>query len=126
MFWTKKFFESAGDVVVTVRDVAAARNWYTEKLDLTYSSSEVEEADLEMGYSPEEIVVYIMKASDNESQQDRDPRPPIIISGNLAKAHKFLISRNVDIGPVQSDSGDNQFFRFRDLDGNELEVCQDH
>ena len=44
-------FSSAGDVVVDVRDVVAAQRWYSEKLGLLYSSAEVEEASLELGYS---------------------------------------------------------------------------
>jgi catechol 2,3-dioxygenase-like lactoylglutathione lyase family enzyme len=125
MFWTKNIFSSAGDVVVDVRDVAAAQRWYAEKLGLSYSSVEVEEASLELGYSADSVVVYLVEISGNARPNKSPGRPPIVFARNLAGAHEYLSTRGIDVGPIQSDSGGNQFFRFRDLDGNELEVCQE-
>jgi len=126
MFWTKKMFSSAGDVVVDVRDVAAAQRWYSEKLGLSYSSPDVEEASLELGHSADSIVVYLVEISGSERPNKSPGKPPIMFARKLADAHEHLSSRGVDVGPIQSDSGGNQFFRFRDLEGNELEVCQEH
>jgi catechol 2,3-dioxygenase-like lactoylglutathione lyase family enzyme len=110
MFWTKQRFSSTGDVVAEVRDVQAAQRWYAEKLGRPYSSTEVEEASMELGYSADSVVVYLVDIS----------------AKKLADAHQYLSARGVDVGSIQSDSGGNQFFRFRDLEGNELEVCQEH
>ena len=126
MFWTKRTFTSAGDVVVSVRDVEAARRWYSKKLRLPYSSTEVEEASMEVGYSAEAVVIYFVGISRNERPDKSSRRPPIMFARNVAQAHESLCSRGVDAGPIQSDSGGNQFFRFRDLEGNELEVCQEN
>lgn len=125
VFWTKKIFYSGGDVAVDVRNVAAAQRWYSEKLGLPYSSAEVEEASMELGYSADLIVIYLIEISGNERPDRRPDRPPIMFARKLVAAHEFLSSRCVDVGPIQSDSGGNHFFRFRDLEGNELEVCQD-
>ena len=126
MFWTKKIFYSAGDVVSEVHDVVAAQRWYSEKLGLPYSSRDVEEASMELGYSADEVVVYLVEISGSERPNKSMGRPPIMFVGKLADAHGHLSSRGVDVGPIQSDSGGNRFFRFRDLEGNELEVCQEH
>ncbi|HTZ49346.1 MAG TPA: hypothetical protein VMH20_17280 [Verrucomicrobiae bacterium] len=119
-------FSSAGDVVVDVRDVAAAQRWYSEKLGLPYSSPDVEEASLELGYSADSIVVYFVEISGSECSKKSPGKPPIMFARKLADAHQHLSSRGVDVDPIQSDSGGNQFCRFRDLEGNELEVCQEH
>ena len=126
MFWTKKMFSSEGDVVVDVRDVVAAQQWYSEKLGLSYSSAEVEEASLELGYSADSVVVYLAEIVGNARPNESLGRPPIMFARKLADAHEYLSTRGVDVGLIQSDSGGNQFFRFRDLEGNELEVCQEH
>jgi catechol 2,3-dioxygenase-like lactoylglutathione lyase family enzyme len=126
MFWTKKMFSSAGDVVVDVRDVVAAQRWYSEKLGLSYSSAEAEEASLELGYSADSVVVYLAEIVGNVRPNKSAGRPPIMFARKLSDAHQELSTRGVDVGPIQSDPGGNQFFRFRDLEGNELEVCQEH
>lgn len=126
MFWTKKMFSSTGDVVVDVHDVAAARRWYSERLGLFYSSADAEDAKLELGYSADSVVVYLVEMSSNARPNKSPGRPPIVFARKLADAHEYLSTRGVDVGSIQSDSGGNQFFRFRDLEGNELEVCQEH
>jgi len=126
MFWNKKLFFSAGDVAVDVHDVAVAQRWYAEKLGLRYSSTEVEEASMELGYSPDEVVVYLVEVAGNKRPDSQPGRPPIMFARKVADARECLSSRGVDVGPIQFDSGGNRFFRFRDMEGNELEVCQDH
>ncbi len=122
----KKVFSSAGEVAVDVRDVAAARRWYSEKLGLSYSSADVEEAALELGYSGDFVVLYLVEIAGKERPNKIPGSPPILFARKLADAREYLCTRGVDVGPIQSDSGGNQFFRFRDLEGNELEVCQEH
>jgi catechol 2,3-dioxygenase-like lactoylglutathione lyase family enzyme len=113
-------------VAVDVRDVAAAQRWYSESLGFRYSTTEVEESSLGMGYSPKEVVIYLTEVSGNDRPDTRPGHPPIMFTGKLADAHKYLSNRGVNIAPIQSDSGGNQFFRFQDSEGNELEVCQEH
>lgn len=125
MVWTKKIFSSAGDVAIDVRDVAAAQRWYSEKLGLFYSSSNAGDTGLELGYSADSVVVYLVEILGNARPNNIPGRPPIVFANTLAEAHKYLSIRGVDVGPIQSDYGGNQFFRFRDLEGNDLEVCQD-
>jgi len=126
MFWSKKMFSSAGDVVVDVRDVVAAQRWYSEKLGLSYASAEVDEASLELGYSADSVVVYLVEIVGDTLPNKSPGRAPIVFAKKLSDAHEYLSTRGVEVGPIQRDSGGNQFFRFRDLEGNGLEVCQEH
>ncbi len=125
MFWTKKVFAFQDAVVVDVCDAAAAQRWYSEKLGLRYSSTKVEEASVVLGYSADDAQLYLVEVSGNERPDSQSGRPPIIFASNLAAAYEHLSSRGVLVSPIQSDSGGNNFFRFRDLEGNELEVCQE-
>jgi catechol 2,3-dioxygenase-like lactoylglutathione lyase family enzyme len=125
MFWTKKVFSFQDYVAVNVRDIVAAQQWYKEKMGLHYSSPDVQEADMLLGYSAEDAYLSLAKITGSERPDRRRGRPPIIFAGKLTAAHEYLSSRGVDVGDVQEDSGGNHFFRFRDLEGNELEVCQE-
>ena len=125
MLWAKKMFSAAGDVAVDVRDIAAAQQWYAEKLGLSYSSANAEDTGLELGYSADSVVVYLVEISGDARPNKSPGRPPIVFASKLAEAHERLSNRGVDVDPIHSDYGGNQFFRFRDLEGNELEVCQD-
>ena len=125
MFWKKKIFSFQDSVAVEVRDVRTAQRWYSEKLDLPYSSDKVEEASVVLGYSAENAELYLVDISSIDRSESQPGTPPIIFAPKLATAHQHLSAQGVDVGPLQSDSGGNNFFRFRDLEGNELEVCQE-
>ena len=124
MFWRKKVLSFGDSVSVEVRDVAAAQRWYSEKLGLPYSSTDVEEASMVLGYSKDDADLYLTEIPQSADAKKQSSRPPIIFASKLEAAHEFLSSRGVELGPVQADSGGNRFFRFHDLEGNELEVCQ--
>lgn len=125
MFGTKKVLSFQDAVVIEVRDVAAAQRWYSEKLGLRYSSTEAQEASVVLGYSDDDAELYLVESSGNERSESHSGKPPIIFASILAAAHEYLSSRGVAVGPLQTDSGGNRFFRFRDLEGNELEICQE-
>src|SRR5277367_6502707 len=114
MLWSKRMFSSAGDVAIDVHDVATAQRWYSEKLGLLYFSTDVEEASMEMGYSADLIIIYLTEIPGGEHSYKRPERPPIMFARKLTDAHECLSSRSVDVGPIQSDSGGNKFFHFRD------------
>ncbi|MFZ3378979.1 MAG: VOC family protein [Candidatus Acidiferrales bacterium] len=124
MFWNKRIFAPSDGVAVDVVDVGAARLWYSEKLGLNYSSTKVEEASMVLGYTSDDPQVYLSEVVGNERPDVRPGRPPILFAKKVEAAHEYLSSRGVAVDPLQSDSGGNRFFRFKDLEGNEVEVCQ--
>jgi len=126
MFWNKKIFTADERIAVDVVDLEAARRWYSEKLGLGYSSTELaeEEGDMVLGYSAEQPLVYLVEVEAGERADARPNHPPILFAPKVDAAHRYLSSRGVSTNPVESDRGGNRFFRFRDLEGNEVEVCQ--
>jgi hypothetical protein len=89
------------------------------------SSTDVEEADMVLGYSAQNAYLYVVKVT-GADRPDRTPgRPPLIFAGKLMVAREYPSSRGVNVGSLQEDSGGNHFFRFPDLEGNEFEVCQE-
>lgn len=127
MFWNKKIFSPTEGIAIGVINFEAARQWYKEKLGLSYSTScaEAEEGSIVLGYSDDDLQVYLCEITGTERPDVRPGHPPILFAKKLEAAHEYLSSRGVDVGPVQSDSGGNQFFRFRDLEDNEVEVCEE-
>lgn len=113
-------------MAVDVHDVAAAQRWYKEKMGLGYFSTDLdeEEGSMKLGYSAEEAFVYLLKVSNGKRPDVMPGHPPIIFARKLDAAIAFLSSHGVDVGPLQHDSAGNHFIRFHDLEGNELEVCQ--
>jgi catechol 2,3-dioxygenase-like lactoylglutathione lyase family enzyme len=120
-----RIFAPSGQIVVDVVDVEAARLWYSDKLGLRYSSREVEEATMALAYEVDDRpLVCLCQVVGNQRPNFRPGHPPILFAKKLDEAHVYLSSRGVHVGPLQSDSGGNRFFRFRDGEGNEIEVCQ--
>lgn len=112
-------------VTVDVTDLQAARRWYSKTLGLGYASTKDEGAGVVLGYSPFELRVYLRQAVGNRSLDTSPGRRPIIFAYDLAATHESLSSQGVATSSLQSDSGGNQFFHFVDLEGNELEVCEE-
>lgn len=48
---------------------------------------------------------------------------PILFTNKIEAAHAEFAARAIHVKPIQSDSGGNRFFRFCDLDDNEIEGC---
>lgn len=117
-------FGAGGGVAIDVVDVEAARIWYAEKLGLDFSSTDIEECTMALGYSKEDIQICLCKVIGNERPNVRPGHPPMFLAKKLEDAYELLSAHGVSATPVQSDSGGNRFFRFKDLEGNEVEVCE--
>ena len=90
MFWIKKVFSFQDSVAVDVRDIAAAQRWYAEKMGLDYSSTDVEEADMVVGYSAQNVYLYLVKVTGADCPDRTPGRPPIIFAGKLMAAREYL------------------------------------
>jgi catechol 2,3-dioxygenase-like lactoylglutathione lyase family enzyme len=128
VFGKKRLFLLGDGIAVDVVNLEAARRWYAEKLGLDYSSTDLpeEEGSMVLGYSAKERLVYLNQVVGNRHPNARPGHPPMLFASKVEAAHEYLSSRAVAVGPLQSDSGGNRFFRFSDLEGNEVEVCQEH
>ena len=109
---------------VDVRNLAAARAWYREKLGLSESKTDREEdsgrAFVDMCISKNDSLLSLVEWSSGASAEKQHV---IFYAGNLEKTHKWMAERGVAVEPITTDSGGNRLFRFLDLDANAIEVC---
>lgn len=117
-------FVIADNCAVDVRNLAAARAWYKEKLSLRDSRTQREEDSgrpfADLCISSDDICISLVEL---EPGAPAEKRHVILYSGNLEKTHSWLADRGVTVEPITSDSGGNRLFRFLDLEGNAIEVC---
>jgi predicted enzyme related to lactoylglutathione lyase len=50
----------------------------------------------------------------------------MLFTKKIEAAYEELASRGISVGPIETDSGGNRFFRFPDSEGNEIEVCREN
>lgn len=122
--WGGPPFGIADNYAIDVHDVAAACDWYKEKLGLREIHDRRED-DSGRPFAD----VCVSKGGGVCSLVEMDPRTAaskqhvIFFAKNLEKAQQWLSDRGVATQGITSDSGGNRFFRFFDLDGNAIEVC---
>jgi len=122
--WGKPPFYIADNCAVDVRNLAAAREWYKEKLGLHEANAEREEdsgrpfADLHI--SNDDAFLSLVELAPGASAENLHV---IFFAKNLDKAHQWLAGRGVAAEPTATDSGGNRLFRLHDLEGNTIEIC---
>ena len=108
-------------VVLRVRDLAAARAWYTGTLGLTatYEDPALKLAVLDMAGGTS---LTLWELGPGEGAPSGGGFP-ILGVDDAEEAHRRLTGVGVETGPVQEAAG-ARFFSFRDPDGNRLDVAQ--
>ena len=107
-----------------MRNLAASRDWYKEKLGLREDHTRKKDdsgrpfVDLKIG--GEDTCVSLVELSPDAFAKDQHV---IFFTKNIDKAQGWLAERGVLVEPARADSGGNRFFRFHDLEGNTIEVC---
>lgn len=110
-------------ISVAVRDLERAVTWYCERLGLSIVPEHSYSGEVHLGYlQREKVVITLFPCLDGKPGVSIDRRP-ILFTRKLDSVHSDFAAFGVEVGPIQSDSGGNRFFRFRDLEGNEIEVC---
>jgi catechol 2,3-dioxygenase-like lactoylglutathione lyase family enzyme len=111
-----------GVVCVGVSNIEAAAIWYKEKLGLRESGQEVvdgEPGDMELISGNGKIVVDIVGLGGVSADTQ------MFYTGNAAKAREWLLSRGVNVGPLQTDGQGTRYIEFRDLEDNMIEICEE-
>lgn len=113
---------SDGANYIPVRDLASATAWYIEKFGLREIEIEMDnpEGCIALGFGKDEYAFTL--GPPGGSSGELTPR---LSASNLKKAHALLASRGVSPGEIQQDRQGTHFFNLRDLEGNEIEVCQE-
>jgi catechol 2,3-dioxygenase-like lactoylglutathione lyase family enzyme len=109
-------------VVLRVRDLAAARAWYTATLGLTatYEDPALKLAVLDMAGGTS---LTLWERGPGEGAASGGGGFPILGVDDAEAAHRRLTGLGVETGPMQEAAG-ARFFSFRDPDGNRLDVAQ--
>jgi catechol 2,3-dioxygenase-like lactoylglutathione lyase family enzyme len=122
--WGGPPFRISDNYAIDVREVAAARQWYKEKLGLR----EIHDRKADDSGRPF-ADVCISKESGVCSLVELEPSAApgrqhvVFYAKDLEKARKWLMDRGVATEGITSDGGGNHFFRFFDLDNSAIEVC---
>ena len=108
---------------VGVRHLASSTSWYIEKLGLKETDVELDEdvGCIALAFpkeAPTTIVLGPLKPA-------TDTTTRMLYSGALEKAHGWLNSRGVSVGPILTDRQGTRYFAMQDLEGNPLEVSEE-
>jgi catechol 2,3-dioxygenase-like lactoylglutathione lyase family enzyme len=120
----KPLFQIADNCAIDARNLSAARAWYIDKLGLS-ESKEIRDDDsgrpfADLCQSRSGPILSIVELAAGAASEKSHV---IFYAGNIEKCHKWMAERGLQVEPITSDSGGNRLFRFRDLDGNAIEVC---
>jgi catechol 2,3-dioxygenase-like lactoylglutathione lyase family enzyme len=117
---------SDGVIVVGVTNLDRAVAWYCDKLGLSSRPKEPEQVYIghpsgRSGMLPMIILVPIPHGQTNVYTE----RHQILFTRDLDAVHAEFAFMGIQVGPIQSDSGGNRFFKWQDLEGNTIEVCRE-
>ena len=122
--WGRPPFSIADNCAIDVRNLAASREWYKEKLGLREATDDREGDSgrpfVDLRIAHDEAFISLLELKPRASAESGHV---IFFATNLEKAQQWLARREVLVEPITTDSGGNRFFRFRDLEGNTIEVC---
>ncbi|HKF50874.1 MAG TPA: VOC family protein [Candidatus Acidoferrales bacterium] len=125
--WGRPPFWIADNCAVDVRDLAAARDWYKQKLGLREIHDRKEDDSgrpfADVCTSASRGLAGVCSLVELEPGAAATKQHVIFYTKKLEKTRQWLIDRGVATEAITADSGGNRFFRFFDLDNNALEVC---
>jgi catechol 2,3-dioxygenase-like lactoylglutathione lyase family enzyme len=124
--WGANPFSIDDNYAMDVQDLTASHNWYKEKLGLKEAKLEREDDSgrpfVDLQISQDGGILTLVELTGGTAPK---PEHVIFTSNHLEKTRSWMEGRGVTVEPVTNDSGGNQFFCFRDLDGNRIEVCKE-
>ncbi|KOO52032.1 VOC family protein [Viridibacillus arvi] len=113
-------FKRIDTVFLQVYDFDKAIKWYCDVLEfkLRWKDETGGYACLEIGETP----LTLVRKSNNDEQEKNSHISFNFYTSNIDTARKHLIQSNVTVEPI-NDDGNVKWFKFQDLEGNNLEVC---
>ena len=122
--WGKPPFYIPDNYAVDVRNLAPAREWYKERLELREAQTDRTEDSgrpfADLCISTNDSFLSLVELEPGASAESRHI---VLFAKNLEKAHLWFSGRGIAVEPITADSGGNRLFRFQDLEGNKIEVC---
>lgn len=117
-------FSRIDTVIVRVKNLKKARQFYEEVLELTPTYAGNKDHPIVVYKVGEEtpLTIYQLQPDEVMPAKRFASSYPIFFAEDIVQVHTKLKSRGVDVGNIEDD-GTVKFFGFRDTDGNRLEVC---
>jgi catechol 2,3-dioxygenase-like lactoylglutathione lyase family enzyme len=115
-------FSRIDTVIVRVRDVTRAVQWYTRTLGLPPVYSDPAEGLTVLGMEGTSLTLWQMRPDEGEAEPSGHSFPIFAVTDAVA-AHRHLVEHGATVEALQEGPG-VRFFTFRDPDGNRLEACQ--
>jgi catechol 2,3-dioxygenase-like lactoylglutathione lyase family enzyme len=115
-------FEGIDTVILRVRDLDAARAWYTERLGFRESFGDLA-AGLVVLECGGRTTITLFALAPGESAGHAPVCWPVFHVRDAEGTRAALDARGVSVEPLQSD-GTVRWFDFVDLEGNRLEACE--
>jgi len=107
--------------MVGVRDVERAAAWYINKLAL-YVRARSDGRVYLTSSCRGELSIELFPAAKGP-QGGNGAKRPVLFTAALDAVHKHFRTAGIPVEPIQTNGGGTRFFRFRDLDGNTIEMC---
>jgi catechol 2,3-dioxygenase-like lactoylglutathione lyase family enzyme len=119
----KPVFNRVDTVILRVRDLGKAVEWYHERLGLEPIHTDPEEGLSVLALGDTSVTLWQLKDGEEPPAPEAAGTFPIFGVPDAKAARSELKRRGVDVGPLNKGGG-VRFFTFRDPDGNRLEVCE--
>jgi len=122
-------FHNSDYIVLSYLDVNAAMNWWKlifecKPRDWPIDCPDPLENDVALdltgGVYPAIILRSRLEAG--QAQTVTEGERPIIFTGKIEKAHKFLEKEDAMPGSIQQEGG-TKFFNIQDTEGHTIEIC---
>ncbi len=125
-----KFYTDS--LALTYVSVEAAKQWWIKAFDCKVATVPPDwdnplPSDVALRLPQDKEPTILLSAQSEVDQAKFDRRSPVvstIFTDKLKKAHEQLSNRGVLVGPIQ-DGGDMQFFEIRDIEGHDIQVCEE-
>jgi catechol 2,3-dioxygenase-like lactoylglutathione lyase family enzyme len=119
-------FERLDTVLIRVKRLVEAKDWYETRLGFVeqYFDDRQKLVVFDTGGNTS-LTLWELKEGEEVSQGGTAAVFPIFAVNDACEARETLLRKGVEAGEVVTDEGVS-FFKFRDIDGNQLEACQVH
>lgn len=113
-------FSRLDTIVLRVRDLAAARQWYAATLNLSAVHEDPAQGLAVLGLEGTSLTLWTVPTGEAVRPSSTFP---IFVVADAAAARAHLLGCGVAAEPLTEEPG-VRFFRFTDPDGNPLEACE--
>jgi len=119
-------FERLDTVLIRVKRLVEAKDWYETRLGFVeqYFDDRQKLVVFDTGGNTS-LTLWELKQGEEVLQGGTAAVFPIFAVNDACEARETLLRKGVEAGEVITDEGVS-FFKFRDIDGNQLEACQVH